>query len=173
MITDTALTILRYSYLILLWLFVLSAISLLRRDIFGDRRKKVHGGAPNGAVDRAVDSKIPAHIDTSPPPRITAHTPHIRVIGGIAQGDVFDLQTSQNTFETIIGRSNEATIMIPDSFISGKHARIFLHEGSYFIEDLHSTNGTVVDGREIEGVTKLNSGSQIRIGKNVLELGGQ
>ncbi|MDR1448210.1 MAG: FHA domain-containing protein [Candidatus Ancillula sp.] len=94
----------------------------------------------------------------------------LRVLSGIAQGDVFDLESPTNSFEMIIGRSNEATVEIQDSSVSLKHARIFSLDGVYYIEDLKSTNGTIVDGHKISGVTRLSSLSKIQIGKNVLEL---
>lgn len=51
------------------------------------------------------------------------------------------------TGESIIGSGKDADIMINDnSAISRKHARLFISNGDYYIEDLGSTNGTCVNG---------------------------
>ena len=46
---------------------------------------------------------------------------------------------------TVIGKSPDADIIIPDPWVSGTHATIHLRDGAYFIEDLASTNGTFVN----------------------------
>jgi pSer/pThr/pTyr-binding forkhead associated (FHA) protein len=47
--------------------------------------------------------------------------------------------------------------------ISGRHARIFYHDGCYFIEDLGSEHGTYINGRRITTMTELHSGDEIAI----------
>jgi pSer/pThr/pTyr-binding forkhead associated (FHA) protein len=129
----------------------------MRRDISASKKRR---------KQKEVVDKRPENSDNS-----TEKNGHwLRIIGGIAQGDIFDLASPDNSFEIIIGRSNEATVSIADSSVSSRHARIFSLEGVYYIEDLNSTNGTVVDGQKINGVVRLRSRSRIQIGKNVLEL---
>jgi pSer/pThr/pTyr-binding forkhead associated (FHA) protein len=71
--------------------------------------------------------------------------------------------------ETVIGRAPHCQFCIQDEFASQLHSRIFLHQGSYFIEDLGSTNGTFVNGRKINYPVELRNGDRINIGKTVLE----
>ncbi|MFP4566465.1 MAG: diguanylate cyclase [Spirochaetaceae bacterium] len=67
-----------------------------------------------------------------------------------------------------IGRGRECEIQLPDISVSRRHARIIRETDGYIIEDLNSTNGTLVNG---EPVTRraLKSGDQIRVGRLHLE----
>ena len=49
----------------------------------------------------------------------------------------------------IIGRSRKCEVFIPDPLLSKNHARIFKHEGNYYVQDLSSTNGTFINGKKL------------------------
>lgn len=71
--------------------------------------------------------------------------------------------------EYIIGRSPTNDIVIVDPYVSRRHARIFYRDGKWYIEDLGSTNGTVVDGEPLEDKpVELKDGSEIVVGLTVL-----
>lgn len=150
---------------------MLSAIALVRKDIFS---KKPAGLAPklaapvaSGVADIGLDDPASAHhIRPHVAPQARTIPTAIHVLSGIAEGDIITL----DQFETLIGRLDTSNIALPDNFVSSKHARIFWQGDTCYIEDLHSTNGTVVDGKQIERITELLVGSKITIGKNVLEL---
>lgn len=67
----------------------------------------------------------------------------------------------------VIGRRPESDIHIDNLAVSGRHARIITIAGSSFLEDLGSTNGTLLNG---ERVTKhpLEDGDEFTIGKHGL-----
>ena len=68
--------------------------------------------------------------------------------------------------EVSIGRSRKSDIYINDPFMSKEHARIFLLDGKYYLEDLKSTNGTLLNGKEIRGkCIKLNENDKITFGQ--------
>ena len=69
----------------------------------------------------------------------------------------------------VIGRSPGADIVINDTFVSGRHARVGLMGADLVIEDLQSTNGTLVNGKEVVGVTVLAPSDRIEIGEVVLK----
>jgi len=73
--------------------------------------------------------------------------------------------------EYIIGRHPSSNIVIPDPFISRRHAKIYHRDGEWVIEDLGSTNGTFVDGEDIreKGAVRVRNGSEIVVGLTVLE----
>ena len=79
-----------------------------------------------------------------------------------------ELKTLETDKENItIGRNNNSDIQINNLGVSKKHAAITRKNGSYFIEDLNSTNGTLLNS---EPVTKagLSGKDVITIGKHSL-----
>ena len=68
------------------------------------------------------------------------------------------------TGPVVIGRSPGADIVIGDDFVSGKHARISPAGDGAVLEDLGSTNGTVLNGQRISAPANLRTGDAIDIG---------
>jgi predicted component of type VI protein secretion system len=65
--------------------------------------------------------------------------------------------------ELLIGRDERCDLVIPDRLVSRRHARIWLDDAQYLLEDLHSKNGTFVNGREISAPHSLEDGDEIQI----------
>ena len=64
-----------------------------------------------------------------------------------------------------IGRSPDAEVALPEvPSISRNHARLEYRDGVVILRDLHSTNGTAVNDRRIDGPTPLRSGDRFQIG---------
>ena len=63
-----------------------------------------------------------------------------------------------------IGRSIEADICLPAPTVSQKHAQIYFDGKKYYLVDLHSTNGTFLNGQRIEDVQRLRLGDVVQIG---------
>jgi hypothetical protein len=72
------------------------------------------------------------------------------------------------TGTTSIGRAESSTIRINDSRVSRQHSRIQKHGEEYIIIDLHSSNGTYVNGQKIDEYV-LAPGDEIQIGDTVLQ----
>lgn len=85
------------------------------------------------------------------------------------EGQTFDFEGDS----ICIGRSKDNEIRVKDRFVSRSHLRVFRQGEAYFIEDLKSKNGTVVDGHRVDPGTKLqvDEGVPITIGMSVLCLG--
>jgi pSer/pThr/pTyr-binding forkhead associated (FHA) protein len=79
--------------------------------------------------------------------------------GGLDQGARFDLIGGLS-----IGRSREADVQIDDRYASGVHARIFNREGRSYVEDMNSTNGTLLNDATLKGEAELVDGDIVRIG---------
>jgi|688.fasta_scaffold544913_1 pSer/pThr/pTyr-binding forkhead associated (FHA) protein len=82
-----------------------------------------------------------------------------------------DLKTQERTVldgtEFHIGRAPSNNIVIPeDAYASGMHARIYWEEGSWWVEDLKSSNGTFVDDKMIEQAQKLRPGNVLKFGRS-------
>lgn len=72
--------------------------------------------------------------------------------------------------EYIVGRYPTNDIVIPDPYVSRRHARIFYKDGEWYIEDLDSTNGTIVGNEDIRGrgAKKIEEGTEIVVGLTIL-----
>ena len=64
----------------------------------------------------------------------------------------------------IIGRSPGADIVIAAGYVSGRHAKLQLMGQNLFVEDLGSTNGTLVNGDAISAPQSLKSGDVVNVG---------
>jgi FHA domain-containing protein len=89
--------------------------------------------------------------------------------GGLPEGERFDLIGGLS-----IGRSQEADLPIEDRYASGLHARIFSRKGRAYVEDMSSTNGTLLNDASLHGEAELIDGDVVRIGDTELryEAGG-
>jgi hypothetical protein len=65
---------------------------------------------------------------------------------------------------TRLGRSAENTIVLDDTFVSAEHAVIVQRDGTWWLSDRGSTNGTAVNGREVHGEVGLSPGDVVAIG---------
>jgi pSer/pThr/pTyr-binding forkhead associated (FHA) protein len=54
--------------------------------------------------------------------------------------------------------------------VSTRHARIGTSGGTFYVEDLGSTNGTYIGSQRITQATAIQLGSRVRVGKTTLEL---
>jgi pSer/pThr/pTyr-binding forkhead associated (FHA) protein len=83
----------------------------------------------------------------------------------LAVGTVFPLQLL-----TSIGRSPSNTILIPDTYASAQHTLMTWREGQWWVEDLDSRNGTLLNGVRITGPTVVSAGDVIGVGCTRLKL---
>lgn len=74
------------------------------------------------------------------------------------------------TDATVLGRSEEADIMIDDPYASEFHLRLVAQEGGLTLHDLGSTNGTYLNGRRVTAPTELRRGDAVQVGKTVMEV---
>jgi pSer/pThr/pTyr-binding forkhead associated (FHA) protein len=79
--------------------------------------------------------------------------------GGLDPGERIDLFGGAS-----IGRSSDADVRIEDRYASQIHARIYPRRGSYYVEDMNSTNGTFLNGRQLDGESELQHQDRIQIG---------
>ena len=66
-----------------------------------------------------------------------------------------------------IGRKMDNDIVIDNLAVSGHHARVVEENGTHYIEDTGSTNGTFINDMKI-AKQRLQPGDQIRVGKHLL-----
>lgn len=152
--SELTLFLVRIAYLAILWIFVLSAISVIRSDMFGARVPSP--AAPPGKTPKPAKA---------PSPRRGQPT-HVAVVQGVNTGITADLAQAP----ILIGRGNDAAIRLDDDYVSTRHARIVSSAGQWYVEDLGSTNGTYLGSQRLTQPVPVGLGSQIRIGKTIVEL---
>ena len=155
--SELTLFLIRLAYLAILWIFVLSAISVIRSDMFGARMP-----APARSSADAPKRQKPA----KEPKKRRGSPSHVLVVDGANHGERAELSEAP----ILIGRGPDAAIRLDDDYVSTRHARIAASGDQWFVEDLGSTNGTYIGSARITQPTTLQLGTQVRIGKTILEL---
>lgn len=155
---ESLLQILTFFLLLLVWLFLLRVIWA----VWSDAKAPVVAAAPTAApagARQAAAGAPPAPAATGPA-RLKVVEPSER------KGETFDVGE-----EVKIGRAATNHITLADdSYVSQLHARLFRRDGSLFIEDLGSTNGTFLNRKKLTGPVSLRRGDRIQIGRTVLEV---
>ena len=64
----------------------------------------------------------------------------------------------------ILGSSSDADLRVADPTVSRRHVRFTCDDDGVTIEDLGSTNGSVLDGKKLDGPTLLTSSGQLKVG---------
>jgi pSer/pThr/pTyr-binding forkhead associated (FHA) protein len=154
------LTLIRLAFLAVLWLFVITAVGVVRTDLFGQSQSsRKQKRQRQSARQRPAKPARPGRAGRSDPHRLL-------VTAGALAGTSLALTEQQIT----IGRSDDATLVLNDDYASSRHARLFPQDGQWIVEDLGSTNGTYLDRQKVTQPTPVPTGVPIRIGKTVLEL---
>jgi pSer/pThr/pTyr-binding forkhead associated (FHA) protein len=157
-LSELTLVLIRFAYLAILWIFVLSCISVIRSDMFGARVARQSSGRGQSRQERRAKSK-PVKPRKGVPTQVV-------ILEGGNKGETVSLEEAP----LLIGRGNDAAIRLDDDYVSTRHARIASSGEQWFVEDLGSTNGTYVGTSRITQPTALQLGTQVRIGKTILEL---
>jgi serine phosphatase RsbU (regulator of sigma subunit)/pSer/pThr/pTyr-binding forkhead associated (FHA) protein len=67
-----------------------------------------------------------------------------------------------------IGRSRDSDIFLPDQWLSRNHAAIEQRSDGYFVNDLKSKNGTLLNGEPLQDWRRLRPGDIITLGEHTL-----
>ena len=146
---DLVLDLLRYVFLIVLYIFVARAV----RAIYLEMRPRPEPGPSRAAAPATA--------------RRTRKAPTKAAIveGDSHRGKSFDLGS-----ELIVGRADKCHVVLDDSDVSQVHARLFARGDRYMVEDLGSTNGTYLNRRRVTSPVEIKRGDRVKIGKTVLEM---
>jgi hypothetical protein len=131
------------------------------------------------AFDRVADTRVEVFSDLSVAPDPDAGCSFVR-LNDEAQpsppATVFvsmdDREIRRRPFtppEMIIGRDPRVDIFIDNLGVSGRHARLWWDRGHFILADLGSSNGTTVNGRQIDS-SRIFKDDEIRVGKFLLRV---
>ena len=154
--SELTLTIIRLGFLAVLWMFVLTTVSVLRSDLSGRR--------PSGRT------AAPPPRSRQPAPKPAKGRRGVPSTLVVTQGALSGTTVQLGSTPVTLGRAQDSTIVLDDDYVSGRHARFFPHEGQWLVEDLGSTNGTYLDRTKVTSPTPVKIGVPVRIGKTVVEL---
>jgi hypothetical protein len=129
-----------------------------------DRSRAVPSGAP---PSQAHPGATMVYKPQQPPPAETVSAEELGV-----QRERVTLTTNGASYDvdkrrTVIGRSKECDVQVVDPNVSRRHAELRQEGTAYWIVDLDSTNGVVVNGRRLKRA-KLESGDKITLGSTEL-----
>jgi hypothetical protein len=112
-------------------------------------------------VYRAPVAEVPEEEEAAPPP------PPVReVVSLTIDGRKQEITSAR----VVIGRSRSCDVRLPDVNVSRRHAEIRQEGATYWVVDLDSMNGTVVNGRRIER-ERLRDGDKIVLGSTEIVFG--
>ena len=144
---------LKFGFLAVLYLFVL----VIARSALKDLRR-TYAPAPDATGFHAA----PAYSEA---PRGPDGWLIAERGGGLERDQRFDLIGGLS-----IGRSKEADVRIDDRYASSIHARVFSREGRFYVEDMGSTNGTLLNGATLQGEAEAIDGDTVQIGDTIFRL---
>ncbi len=145
---------LQFGFLAILYLFLLWVVRSVRRDL-------VRGQEPALADQTHEHEGARERRGGSGPDLSAGVEPRLEVVAamGYEPDTVIDISDGAT-----LGRAGSADIHVEDPFASSVHARIFARNGFMHVEDMGSTNGTYLNGRQLRKAEQLNPADNIRIG---------
>ena len=148
---EAILTILKFCFLGLLYLFLARVVRAVYQELSPDRAVPASSNGSRFGRNRRSDQ--PAR-----PYKLKMIDP--------ATAQVFPLGE-----EVTIGRAPGCSVpLADDTYASQLHARIYIRDGKPFVEDLGSTNGTFLNRDRLSKTMPLHRGDKLQIGQTVLEV---
>ena len=89
----------------------------------------------------------------------------LKIISGTGAGESTTVHGSAT-----IGRDEGSDLRVQDPEVSRRHAKVTVQDGNAWIDDLHSTNGTFVNGERVVEHQSLVGGDRIQVGLTMIEL---
>ncbi len=144
---------LKFGFLAVLYLFLLWVARSAMKDL--------SRGSDGSAAAEPVEPPSPRRRQPAVPDLRAGVSPGLVVVAAMGHepGTTFDVGKGAT-----MGRSDSAEIRVDDPFASSAHARIFPRGDYMYVEDMGSTNGTYLNGRQIRAPERLKVADSIRIG---------
>jgi hypothetical protein len=150
---DPVVVALKFGFLAILYLFLLWIARSSLKDL-----SRAGGGT---AAAEPVEPPSPRRREQALPNLRAGVEPRLEVVAAMGHnpGTSFDVGNGAT-----LGRSDGADINVDDPFASSAHARIFQRGDYMYLEDMGSTNGTYLNGRQVRTAERLKVSDTIRIG---------
>jgi len=154
---DPIALLLQFGFLAVLYLFLMLVARSASRDLAGHDDDALATDGPPLASSR----RRRRQEEAPPDPRADVE-PRLEVVAALGHepGAAYVIGEGLT-----MGRANTADINIDDPFASSAHARIFPRGQFMHIEDMGSTNGTFLNGRQLRRPEQLKPADSVRIGE--------
>jgi len=123
------------------------------------------GGAEKPLPRKTTEVRLDVLDGHDPVERAHKHEPALIMLEGDLPGQVFRLRAGRQ----IIGRRPECDIRVRERAVSGIHAEVIRVRDTVTINDLASTNGTLVNGLRIRNPIALMQGNLLKLGNCVFK----
>ncbi|MPQ42698.1 FHA domain-containing protein [Clostridium tarantellae] len=131
-------------FIVILYSIIYYALKIMYKDVKGGKKKR-------GKIQKAHGLEI-----------LSAD-----VASDLKVGSVIPVTTT-----ITLGRREDNSIVLNDRFVSSYHAKIYVRNNEFYLEDLASTNGTYVNEQKVTGRVRLKINDTIRLGSNVFKVIG-
>ena len=141
---DKISLIMRFAIIAIIYIIIIFALRIMYKDIKGGGKKKP----------------------------VARKTMGLEVI---ERGENFNLRVGAViplNNELSIGRNEENLLILGDKYVSSHHAKIYIKNTDYILQDLKSTNGTFMNNKKVVDKVSIKKGDDIKIGTSVFKVIG-
>ena len=136
--------IMKYAIIAIIYIIIIFALRIMYKDIKGGAKKKP-------IIKKTMGLEV------------------------IERGENFNLRVGAViplNGELSIGRKADNLLILGDKYVSSQHARIFLKNTDYVLQDLRSTNGTLKNNKKVIDKVAIKKGDEIKIGTSIFKVIG-
>jgi len=136
--------IMKYAIIAIIYIIIIFALRIMYKDIKGGAKKKP-------VIKRTMGLEV------------------------IERGENFNLRVGAViplNDELTIGRKGDNLLILGDKYVSSQHARIFIKNTGYILQDLRSTNGTIMNKKKVVDKVSIKKGDEIKIGTSTFKVIG-
>ncbi len=107
-----------------------------------------------------MQAELQAQMRAEAPRVLVPDGTFLRVLDGFFEGLEFPMERDW----VVIGRGRGADFVVPEPTISRAHAAVGYDDAGFYVHDLGSTNGTLLNGEQASREA-LHNGDEIQMGK--------
>ncbi|GCD12525.1 FHA domain-containing protein [Clostridium tagluense] len=137
-------SIMKYAIIAVIYLIIIFALRIMYKDIKGGAKKKP-------VIKKTMGLEV------------------------IERGENFNLRVGAViplNDELSVGRKADNLLILGDKYVSSQHVRIYRKNTDYILQDLGSTNGTLMNNKKVKDRVVIKKGDEIKIGTSIFKVIG-
>ncbi|APC42168.1 FHA domain-containing protein [Clostridium estertheticum] len=136
--------IMKYAIIAIIYIIIIFALRIMYKDIKGGAKKKP-------VIKKTMGLEVIERGDNL----------NLRVGAVIPLND-----------QLSIGRKADNLLILGDKYVSSQHAKIYMKNTNYILQDLRSTNGTIMNNKAVKDTVYIKKGDIIKIGTSTFKVIG-